>query len=1019
MKSAFLDSSWDRHKRLAVWTAVAFLFYTVVGFFLLPPLARALAAKELSQQLGRAVSIKRVRFNPYTFSAALEGLVIHDKDGVALISWEAATLDFRLVSLFSHAWVFKEISVIKPFVRIQVNKDYTLNFAELVDRLFQSTASGSIKTGPLRPWRINRLRIVGGKVSFADLTPRTPFRRMVDPLEATLTNFQTTSNHKNYFALSGISAGGERFSWSGSFRLAPFRSEGQIWTDGVSLTTYAPLYQELFRFEIQDGVVSFHLDYRYQSGNATNLLAITNATFELKSMRMVEKETGQPIAGISDFLVTGGSIDAMARQAEADTVTLSGGRLFLRRNKDTSVNAIELLKPADSAPPAPGGILLLLRAMTNVVAMLVNTTNLSNGAVRDLSLTNCALHLEDLANSEPVRLDLRDIAVQGTNISNRAGSNMTARVSLRWDATGTVRADIKATLSPADAEVTLAFDNLNLRPLAPYLEPQLDVFVLGSKLGLAGKMRLRRATSELPEVRFQGDAWLDDFSTAEGVATEGLLRWNSLRLSGVEASLNPPVVSVNEARLEDVFARLIIETNRTLNLMSALRRGGLGDATAPPLNNLADTAVRPRVSVASVIISNANVQFIDRSLRPSVNISLEQLCGMVSGLSSDDPQRADIHLYGVVDKTARADITGKINPWNSKQPLNLKLVLRDMDLRPEDPYAAKYLGYRLEQGRLSAQLSYQFTERRLESENRLTLDQLALGRKVESAEATRLPVRLAIALLKDRDGRIALEIPVSGSLEDPQFNPGRVAYRAIQTVMARLVTSPFSALSAVFEGKGEELGFQEFEPGSTNLLPGAMAKLDALAKGLFARPELRLEIEGSFDPLTDLEALRRAEVSKQSPRQEGDADGSLFRTGSDPASALTPSAGSARRVVAFEKGASALRSPRACFPNLGVKATSTEGYRPRAGSRAFAEDKGSTALMLVSAPSGGAADPTWGGQLLKPVELDPNALRTLAVERARNVRAYLLQTGRVEPERITSLPELAGSKGSRVYVRLQ
>ena len=120
----------------------------------------------------------------------------------------------------------------------------------------------------------------------------------------------------------------------------------------------------------------------------------------------------------------------------------------------------------------------------------------------------------------------------------------------------------------------------------------------------------------------------------------------------------------------------------------------------------------------------------------------------------------------------------------------------------------------------------------------------------------RLPVRLAIALLKDRDGRIALEVPVNGSLDDPQFNLGQVVYRAIETVLARIVTSPFSALWAhFFGGKGEELSFQEFQPGSTNLLPAAIAKLDVLANGLYARPELQLEIEGSVDPLTDLARL--------------------------------------------------------------------------------------------------------------------------------------------------------------------
>jgi hypothetical protein len=477
----------------------------------------------------------------------------------------------------------------------------------------------------------------------------------------TLLDFSTDSGNKNLYAFSGITDGGEQLSWKGFFSLNPFRSEGEFSLNGVSLTNYAPLYQDLVRFEIKDGVINLHSTYRYERSAATHLLAVTKTTFALESLKVADKDTGQTVAEAANFVVTGASVDAMARQAEAGTVTVTDGRLLLRRNKDTSVNAIELAKPAEAAPNTPGGILLLLRAMTNVVAMLLNSTNLSNGTIGELKLTNCALHLEDLVNSQPVRLDLDRIVVDAKNLSNRAGTNLTADVSLRWDTNGTVRAGIKAALSPASAEVTLALDKLNLRPLAPYLESHLNVFVLGSKLGLAGTIRLRSTKDELPEMRFQGDARLDGFSTAEGIATEGLLRWNSLRLSDIEASLNPPVISVSKASLEDVFARLIIKTNRTLNLTSALRWGGTNTASALPLTNL-NAAPRLKVSLASVVVSNANVHFIDRSLQPNVNISLEGLSGTVSGLSSDDPERADVHLRGNVNKTAQAEITGKINP---------------------------------------------------------------------------------------------------------------------------------------------------------------------------------------------------------------------------------------------------------------------------------------------------------------------------------------------------------------------
>ena len=1010
MKLSFLDSISPRWKKITAWAALVLLFYTISGFFILPPIVRVVAVKQLSKHLDRPVAIRKVRLNPYMLSARIQGLLIKDKDGAPLLSGDEVYVNFQLRSLFTHAWVFKEVSLSHPFLRAQINKDYRFNFSDIVARLSPTSRPGS--------WRISRLRLTGGKLSFADLTPRMPFRRTVGPLELTITDFQTDPGHKNAFALAAVADGGEQFSWKGWFYLTPFRSEGDVSLGGFALTTYAPLYQDLFRFKIQGGVIDLHSTYRYEESAATNLLAVTNATFGLKSLQLVEKDTGQAVVDIPEFVVTGASVDAMTRQAEADTITMTGGRFVLRRNKDTSVNAIELLKPADSAPAAPGGIILLLRAMTNLVTMLLNTTNLSNGAIREFNCTNCALHLEDLVNSQPVQLDLEGIAVHGKNISNRAGTNMTAEASLRWDTNGTARADMKAALWPASAEVTLAFDKLNLRPLAPYLEPHLDIFVLGSKLGLAGTVRLRRTKDELPEARFQGEAWLDEFSTAEGTATDGLLRWNSLQLSGIEASLNPPVVSVKAMRLENVFARLIIETNRTINLMSALRLGGTNVTSAPPLTNVA-AAVGPKISVASVVLSNANVHFIDRSIQPNVSITLEQLGGTLSGLSSEDPQPADLHLQGTVDKTARAEITGKINPWSSKQPLDLTLSLKEMDLLPEDPYSGKYLGYRLLKGRLSAQFTYQVAERNVRSENHLTLDQLTLGQKVQSADATRLPVRLAIAILKDRDGKIALEVPANGSLDDPQFNLSQVLYNAIETAVSRIVTSPFSALAALFGGQGEELSFQEFQPGSTNLLPAALTKLDVLAKGLYERPELQLEIEGSADPVTDLAALRRAELNKPLVVQKWNAAANLFAAGTHAAPTEVPLVGSSGKAFFFEKGTSALKSAAAYPSPFEIESRTKRSPFLYGSANAFADDKGATALMMILAPVEVTLELDADARLLAGVQIAPEALRTLAVERARNVKAYLLQTGKVEAQRITESARGASSKGSRVYVRLQ
>jgi hypothetical protein len=1014
-----------------VWTVAVCLFYTVFGFLILPLIVRAVAVKQLSKQLDRKVTLRQVRINPYSLKATIRGFLIKDTDGETLVSWDEVRVNFQFSSLFSKAWVFKDVTLLQPFVRVQINKDYTLNFSDIAAKFSKPGQKGKASA-----FRINRLFLIGAKASFTDLTPREPFQRIIGPFEVTLANFRSDSDSKNPYVFSGVTDGGEQFSWRGFFYLNPLRSEGEFRVNGVSLLKYAPLYQDVVRFEIKDGVIDLRATYRYERSAATNLLAVTNTFFALKSLKVAEKGTNENVIDISSLVVRGASVDAMARMAEADALTVSDGRVIFRRNKDASINAIELARPAESAD-TPGGIVLLLRAVTNVVAMLLNTTNLSTGIIRDFTVTNCALHLEDLVNSQPVRLDLDGIAVNAKNISNRAGTNLTAEVSMRWGTNGTIRADIQAGLAPPSAEIKLALDQLSLLPLAPYLEPHAEIFVLGGKLGLGGTLHVRAATNELPEVRFEGDAWLDELSFAERIETESLLKWNALRISGIAANLNPPVISAKELRVADAFVRLIIETNRTINLMSALRRGGSNAPSALTVTNTTATNVmataQPKISVGSVVVSNANVHFIDRSLHPNVNILIEQLGGTVTALSSDDSERAAVNLRGTVDKTAPAEITGKLNPWNQKQPTELKLVVKDMDLLPEDPYAAKYLGYQLKKGKLSLELSHQLAEGKLKSKNRITLDHLTLGEKVASSNATTLPVRLAIAVLKDRNGRIELEVPIEGTLDDPKFQIGQVIAGAIGNVIKKVVTSPFAALSSIFGGKGEELSVQEFEPGSTNLLPATIEKLNALAKGLYERPELQLEIEGSADAGIDGDALRAGKLSKQfrlqkwesllpaaqariSPDEMKVAPEEYAAFLSEAYARIPPSKALTERTNQHVRG-NDVTSASTTEP----KSAGTNNQTARSPWKHFSFAKGATALMKNPAPVDSATQLDREGSLLETIEITPADLRALALERSRNVKAYLLQTGKVEAERIsvTESKSSTAAKGSRVYLRLQ
>jgi len=1061
MSLPLLRSLSPKWRKVVRWVAGLLLGYAILGFFILPPIVRAVAVKQLSRQFDREVSIRKVRLNPFVLSATVRGLLIRDKDGEPFVSWDEVYVNFQLRSFLVHPWVFAEVHADRPFVRVQMNKDYTLNFSDLIAK-FSTNAAPAKPAKPIA-LRVDRLKISGASASLTDLTPREPFQRVVGPLDLTLTDFRTDPENKNPYSFIGATDAGEKFYWAGYFYLDPLRSEGEFSVENVSLNRYAPLYQDLVRFQIKDGVADVHATYRFELSASNRVAAVTNTSFVLHSFKLAEPGSTNNVADVPEFSVTGASVDAAARQANVALIAASGARLELRRNKNNSVNLVELSQPAAGAANAPGGVLLLLRSITNAVAVLLNSTNQWTASIHDVHFQNCTLGLEDLVNSRPVHLELDEIAFSARNISNLPGTNLTASLSLHWNTNGTIKTDIRASFSPTTADIDLSLDQLELRPLDPYLESKLNVFILGSKLSMDGHVAMRETNANLPQVTFQGNARLDDFSTVDSVLAEDLLKWRSVRISGIDANLNPQTVAIREVDVDDAYARMIIETNRTINLLTALRmeetnppappesetrpagkarrssKSASAAERAAPATNLPASEELPKISIASVVISNAQVHFTDRSLMPNVDLSIQQAGGAITGLSSEELHHADVNLRAKVDNVGPVEITGTINPLSKNQTNDLKIVVKNVDLTPTSPYVGRFAGYRLAQGKLDMNLDYHLTGRKIQAKNLIVLKRFTLGDKVNSPDATKLPVRLAVAILKDREGKIELDVPVEGSLDDPNFKLHKVIVRAIGNILTKIATSPFSVLGAVFGGKGEEISVLDFAPGSAALAPASAEKLDSLAKGLYARPALQLEIEGSVEPDTDREGLRREALEKKLRLQKWLSLRKSERatTNSDQLT-LTPG----ERAHWLKKlYAAALAKGEIKPASAGSDVASTSAVQaaaepapkarvvePEKGAAMLEEKRASAITPLPSTVSsagkthGAAIADALEQALMESLAVTDDDFRRLATERAKAAREHLLQNGKVESERVFLAEGASGavnSQGSRVFLQLR
>ncbi|PZX34098.1 conserved hypothetical protein, DUF748 [Cupriavidus phytorum] len=448
---------------------------------------------------------------------------------------------------------------------------------------------------------------------------------------------------------------------------------------------------------------------------------------------------------------------------------------------------------------------------------------------------------------------------------------------------------IDGTVLPALPASRLQLDlrQVDVSPLQPYLADRFNAALRSGTLTVKGRLNVDAPAGKPLAAHFNGNVQTGNVRTVDRVSGDDFLRWRSLAVSGIDFAMDeskgPMRVSLGNIALSDFYARVILNANGRLNLQDVLAGGAeKGEAApstsltqanpasapaAPPVQ-AGDTRTaqveqkpggpKPQIRIGGVSVDKGNINFSDFFVKPNYTANLTGMKGSVSRVSSGDPTPADLVLDGRIDDDAPVNISGKLNPLGEQLFLDIAAKAAGVELTRLTPYAAKYAGYPITKGKLTVDVAYKIENGKLDARNHLFLDQLTFGERVDSPDATKLPVLLAVSLLKDRNGVIDVNLPVSGSLSDPEFSIGGVIVRVIVNLLTKAITSPFSLIASAFGGSGEELGYVEFAPGTATLTPAAKDKIAKLGQALNDRPSLRLEISGRIDPATDEAGARRA-----------------------------------------------------------------------------------------------------------------------------------------------------------------
>lgn len=467
------------------------------------------------------------------------------------------------------------------------------------------------------------------------------------------------------------------------------------------------------------------------------------------------------------------------------------------------------------------------------------------------------------------------------------GPNRAPKGRISWK--GSVGAE------PWRLQGALRTERLPLGVLDAYLDPALGLHLAQAELGVKADVNARLGDDGL-HAGLAGELLLADLRLRQARLREGhrmpgedLLTWQALTLSGLQLALTPgnaPRVQVALASLSDFYARLIINEEGQFNLRDVGAAERHADAASAVAQASDSPASKPSISVGQTRVLNGRVDFSDRYIRPNYSARLSDLNGSLGAFSSENAETAEISLKGRVAGTGLLDIRGRVNPGVSPPVMDLKADATDIELAPLSPYAGKYAGYAIERGKLSTKLQYRIEPGgALQAENQVILNQLTFGERIDSPDATKLPVLLAVALLKDRHGVIDVNLPISGSVNDPQFSVGGLVFKLILNLLGKALTAPFSFLAG---GGSEDLSQLEFMPGSTSLAAGSDGSLDRLAKALTERPQLSLTISGMADAGSEAAAIqvlhvedlllkeRRRELQRlQTAQAQATAEGTL------------------------------------------------------------------------------------------------------------------------------------------------
>ncbi len=838
-------------KTVLISVAGVLLIYTLVGFWLLPALMLRQIPELTKEKLNRTTQIRDIHFNPFSMELAIDGFDLKNRnDDNTFIGFERFYIDLALFrSIGDLTLSIERVDLSQPIATIKRNRQGDFNFSDLLENESPEEPSETTDTD-IFPVVVSQIAVTEGKLSWEDGYYGPLRQEEIYPLNLNLSDFTTLADKQSQLGFSLKFASGGTFEWRGSIGLNPLFSEGKITLEQVNFPKVWELFlKDAVNFEILKGSEAIEADYRLNDSAEGLQLIVDNTRVRLYDIEIAEKGSNEALIEVPAFNLSGISVDLLKKKVRIAKISAQNASFKTWLTSDGSINYQSLFVPESEDEPA----------QSKKQKTADNGENAWRVKIDHLALNNFAVNFTDRTLQNPAPVKLSALNLELLNLDSRPGSHLPFQLGLAVNDSGKLNVKGDTVLEPFSGALKVEAADIAIKDFQPYIDQAVRLDIISGLFNVNTEISLRQDEENKPlAITLHGDSDITDFVTRDRISNKDFVKWKRLSLNGIDLSPSENRYNINKVSFEKPYARVLIRKDKSVNVSDIALEKSSEEPTAAVAEPKTEATEKseptpPTFKIARIELTDGESDFADLSLILPFAAHIDHLSGSITSIASDQNAFAHIDLAGKVDGLAPVNIQGKINPYRGDS--EVALDFRSMSLPLVTPYMAEFAGRKIEKGNMSLGLKYNIRGSQLTASNNLLIEHLVLGDKVENPKAVSLPLDLAIALLEDGNGKIALDVPITGSLEDPEFSVAGVIVDALVNVITKVVSSPFNAIASLI-GSEEDISAITFPAGATKLTEEQQEKLNGLADALNNRPGLNLEIKGTAFTEQDWPALQ-------------------------------------------------------------------------------------------------------------------------------------------------------------------